>query len=106
MTAGHVEVLLDNMKSANVDGAFIIQPGNHLYDHSYVSSVLRAHPDKFVGALLANPTTVRTVAALRLYALCTCSYKACSVEASAKHTRADALRTVQAAILTVHASAG
>lgn len=50
------------MQSAKVDGAFIIQPGNHLYDHSYVTSVLRAHPDKFVGALLANPTSVRSMA--------------------------------------------
>ena len=55
---GHVEVLLEAMRAAKVDGAFIIQPGNHLYDHSYVTSVLRAHPDKFVGALLANPTSV------------------------------------------------
>ena len=51
------------MQSAKVDGAFIIQPGNHLYDHSYVTSVLRAHPDKFVGALLANPTSVRLASA-------------------------------------------
>lgn len=46
------------MKEASVSGALIIQPGNHLYDHSYVTSVLRAHPDKFVGMLLANPTDV------------------------------------------------
>lgn len=41
-----------------MSGALIIQPGNHLYDHSYVTSVLRAYPDKFVGMLLANPTNV------------------------------------------------
>jgi hypothetical protein len=46
------------MKEASVKGAFIIQPGNHLYDHTYVASVLKQHPDKFVGALLANPTSV------------------------------------------------
>jgi hypothetical protein len=57
--AGHVEVLQQAMRDAEVDGALIIQPGNHSYDHSYVTSVLRAHPDQFVGALLANPTTVR-----------------------------------------------
>ena len=56
---GHVEVLLSAMDAAGVSGALIIQPGNHLYDHSCVTSVLRAHPDKFVGALLANPTSVR-----------------------------------------------
>ena len=54
-----MEVLLSAMDAAGVSGALIIQPGNHLYDHSYVTSVLRAHPDKFVGALLANPTSVR-----------------------------------------------
>lgn len=46
------------MKEASVSGALIIQPGNHLYDHSYVTSVLKAYPDKFVGMLLANPTDV------------------------------------------------
>jgi hypothetical protein len=60
--AGHVGVLLESMQKASVSGAFIIQPGNHLYDHSYVASVLHAHPDKFVGALLANPTAVRIIA--------------------------------------------
>ena len=53
-----MEVLLDAMQEASVSGALIVQPGNHLYDHSYVTSVLRAHPDKFVGMLLANPTDV------------------------------------------------
>lgn len=56
--SGHAEVLLDAMKEASVSGALIIQPGNHLYDHSYVTSVLKAYPDKFVGMLLANPTDV------------------------------------------------
>lgn len=37
-------------------GAMIVQPANHMYDHSYVTSVLTAHPDKFVGCLLADPT--------------------------------------------------
>lgn len=41
-----------------MSGALIIQPGNHKFDHSYVTSVLKAHPDKFVGMLLANPTEV------------------------------------------------
>ena len=59
--AGHVEVLLEQMQQADVDGALIIQPGNHKFDHSYVSSVLAKHRNKFVGALLADPTTVRTV---------------------------------------------
>lgn len=33
-----------------------MQPGNHLYDHSYVTSVLQQHSDTFVGCLLADPT--------------------------------------------------
>ena len=52
---GHVEVLLQEMESAGVSKAVIIQPGNHMFDHAYVSHVLREHPDKFVGVLLANP---------------------------------------------------
>jgi hypothetical protein len=34
----------------------IVQAANHMYDHSYVTSVLQAHPGKFVGCLLADPT--------------------------------------------------
>lgn len=33
-----------------------MQPGNHLYDHSYVNSVLQQHSATFVGCLLADPT--------------------------------------------------
>jgi predicted TIM-barrel fold metal-dependent hydrolase len=33
-----------------------VQPGHHLYDHSYVTSVLRRYPNTFVGCALANPT--------------------------------------------------
>lgn len=43
-------------QEAGVSGAMIVQPSNHLYDHSYVTSVLQEHPDKFVGCLLADPT--------------------------------------------------
>lgn len=52
---GHADLLLDSMKRAGVDGALIVQPGLHSFDHSYVTSTLNAHPDKFVGCLLANP---------------------------------------------------
>ncbi len=37
-------------------GALIVQPGNHLYDHSYVTSVLRQHKGRLAGCLLADPT--------------------------------------------------
>ena len=39
-----------------MSGAMIVQPANHMFDHSYVTSVLKAHPNKFVGCLLADPT--------------------------------------------------
>lgn len=58
---GHAEVLLEAMEEASVSGALIIQPGNHKFDHSYVTSVLKAYPDKFAGMLLANPAEVRRI---------------------------------------------
>eukprot|EP01025_Chloroclados_australasicus_P031030 TRINITY_DN3130_c0_g2_i2.p1 TRINITY_DN3130_c0_g2~~TRINITY_DN3130_c0_g2_i2.p1 ORF type:complete len:343 (+),score=41.62 TRINITY_DN3130_c0_g2_i2:128-1156(+) len=53
---GNVEVLLPQMETAGVSGCLIVQPANHLFDHSYVTSVLQRYPDKFVGCLLADPT--------------------------------------------------
>lgn len=53
---GHAELLQQAMQEAGVSGAMIVQPANHMYDHTYVTSVLTAHPDKFVGCLLADPT--------------------------------------------------
>ncbi|GMH43486.1 hypothetical protein BSKO_11408 [Bryopsis sp. KO-2023] len=52
---GHAEVLIEAMESAQVQGALIVQPSNHKFDHSYVTSVLQRYPGKFVGCLLANP---------------------------------------------------
>ncbi|KAI3467758.1 hypothetical protein Pfo_024421 [Paulownia fortunei] len=52
---GHVEFLLECMGEAGVDGALIVQPINHKFDHSYVTSVLKQYPSKFVGCCLANP---------------------------------------------------
>ncbi|XP_019069669.1 uncharacterized protein [Solanum lycopersicum] len=43
------------MEEAGVDGALIVQPINHKFDHSYVTSVLKKFPSKFVGCCLANP---------------------------------------------------
>jgi hypothetical protein len=43
------------MDDAGVDGALIVQPINHKFDHSYVQAVMQAHPSKFVGACLADP---------------------------------------------------
>lgn len=53
---GHADFLLRCMKEAGVDGALIVQPINHKFDHSYVTSVLKKYPFKFVGCCLANPT--------------------------------------------------
>ncbi|XP_042057279.1 4-sulfomuconolactone hydrolase-like [Salvia splendens] len=52
---GHVEFLLECMGQAGVDGALIVQPINHKFDHSYVTSVLKKYPSKFFGCCLANP---------------------------------------------------
>ncbi|XP_024041096.1 uncharacterized protein LOC18044825 isoform X2 [Citrus clementina] len=52
---GHVDFLLQCMEEAGVDGALIVQPINHKFDHSLVTSVLKKYPSKFVGCCLANP---------------------------------------------------
>ncbi|XP_074303296.1 uncharacterized protein LOC141637783 [Silene latifolia] len=52
---GHVEFLLQCMEEGGVDGALIVQPINHKFDHSYVTSVLKRYPSKFTGCCLANP---------------------------------------------------
>ncbi|XP_059278254.1 uncharacterized protein LOC132032620 isoform X2 [Lycium ferocissimum] len=52
---GHVDYLLECMEEAGVDGALIVQPINHKFDHSYVTSALKKYPSKFVGCCLANP---------------------------------------------------
>ncbi|XP_027188861.1 uncharacterized protein [Cicer arietinum] len=52
---GHVDFLLQCMEEAGVDGALIVQPINHKFDHSYVTSVLKKYPAKFFGCCLANP---------------------------------------------------
>lgn len=44
------------MQQSNVAGALIVQPSDaHLFDHSYVTSVIKARPGIFVGCLLADP---------------------------------------------------
>ncbi|XP_043723704.1 4-sulfomuconolactone hydrolase-like [Telopea speciosissima] len=53
---GSVDFLLKCMGEAGVDGALIVQPINHKFDHSLVTSVLKKYPSKFVGCCLANPS--------------------------------------------------
>lgn len=52
---GHADFLLECMEEAGVDGALIVQPINHKFDHSYVTSILKKYPSKFSGCCLANP---------------------------------------------------
>ncbi|CAN6472497.1 unnamed protein product [Victoria cruziana] len=52
---GDLNFLLKCMEDAGVDAALIVQPINHMFDHSLVTSALRKHPTKFVGCCLANP---------------------------------------------------
>ncbi|KAH9302433.1 hypothetical protein KI387_014016, partial [Taxus chinensis] len=52
---GSKDFLLQCMDDAGVDGALIVQPINHMFDHSYINSVLQRYPTKFVGCCLANP---------------------------------------------------
>merc|ERR1719343_5727 len=44
------------MSQAGVDGALIVQPINHKYDHRYVKDAIKNHPDKFKGMLLFDPS--------------------------------------------------
>ena len=50
------EKLLEKMDCAGVDGALIVQPINHKYDHSYVSAAVAEHPNRFKGMLLMDPS--------------------------------------------------
>ena len=56
-------------KAAGVSGALVVQPANHLYDHSYVTKALNDHPDFFRGMGLANPTLPPAEAVAALEAL-------------------------------------
>ncbi|KAJ6809998.1 uncharacterized protein M6B38_157245 [Iris pallida] len=53
---GDVDLLLKCMLEAGVDGALIVQPINHMFDHSFVTRVLKWYPSKFIGCCLANPS--------------------------------------------------
>lgn len=60
------DCLLSVMKSSGVDGALIVQPINHKFDHSYVVSALKSHPTKFKGMLLHDPELEASQAVSRL----------------------------------------
>jgi predicted TIM-barrel fold metal-dependent hydrolase len=54
--ASFESLLKKYMVPNNIDGALIVQPINHKYDHSYVSTAIRTYPSKFKGMLLHDPT--------------------------------------------------
>lgn len=60
------KALYDAAVAAGVEGALIVQPANHKFDHSYVAAALRQHEGFFKGMQLANPTlpTAEAVAVL------------------------------------------
>jgi len=63
------EALLARMERSSVGGALVVQPINHLYDHSFVASVIKAHPASFKGMALANPTLTAKKACSEIDAL-------------------------------------
>ena len=50
------------MEKSGVDGASIVQPINHKYDHSYVADIIEKHPTKLKGMLLHDPSLTATEA--------------------------------------------
>ena len=52
---GEASHLIAEMDQAGVQRAFIVQPKNHVYDHSYFHQCVRDFPDRFHGILLADP---------------------------------------------------
>ncbi|OEU23350.1 amidohydrolase 2 [Fragilariopsis cylindrus CCMP1102] len=59
--------LLTKMKESNVDGALIVQPINHKYDHSYVlEEAMKKYPTIFKGMLLHDPLLPVNDAIIRL----------------------------------------
>jgi len=51
-----ISSLLQQMDHNGVDGALIVQPINHKFDHSYVLKAMKEHPDRFKGMLLFDPS--------------------------------------------------
>lgn len=58
--------LLKQMQANGIDGALIVQPINHKFDHSYVIDAIKSHPDRFKGMLLHDPVLEEEKAVARL----------------------------------------
>ena len=54
--AGSTEQLIQQMDANNVDGALIVQPINHQFDHSYILNAIRRYPRRFKGMMLHDPS--------------------------------------------------
>ncbi len=54
--------LLSQMSNCGVEGALIVQPINHKFDHSYVAAAIRTYPNKFKGMLLFDPSSSQSKA--------------------------------------------
>jgi predicted TIM-barrel fold metal-dependent hydrolase len=52
---GSCNALLRQMDANGVDGALIVQPINHKFDHSYVLQAIQQHPQRFKGMMLHDP---------------------------------------------------
>ena len=48
--------LLMEMDANGVDGALIVQPINHKFDHSYVTDAMKSNPGRLKGMLLHDPS--------------------------------------------------
>ncbi|KAK1743150.1 2-amino-3-carboxymuconate-6-semialdehyde decarboxylase [Skeletonema marinoi] len=68
------EALIEQMDKAGVDGALIVQPINHKYDHSYVANAIKKYPHKFKGMLLHDPELSPVMAVKRLEELVLSGY--------------------------------
>ena len=58
--------LIKQMDENGVNGALIVQPINHKFDHSYVIEAMKSHPDRFKGMLLHDPSLDEQAAVARL----------------------------------------
>ncbi|GAB5355767.1 hypothetical protein AAMO2058_000233700 [Amorphochlora amoebiformis] len=49
------EAFMEKASLKDVNGALIVQPINYMFDHTYVTSILKRYPSFFRGMALANP---------------------------------------------------
>lgn len=55
-TVATAEAYMKAASAAGVDGALVVQPANHMYDHTYVTKAIKDNPKFFRGMGLGNPT--------------------------------------------------